>query len=198
MPASFSHRLTAPLAGACPEPDAKLPGGGFIGLVGAFDHATTVPYTGTRPDDNHVYLWVRVPSGAVAGRYEAAVNVRSTTGSPDLQYATREMTLAVEAWPEPGAVPHAAVSFAGLGLTEADFATVQEGELRSLVMTYAASCARMAVYGVEYTEHTGLHDVHRNPGLHDGDGALAFFFDAAHGGPAVRWVFLKFQGDAVG
>ncbi len=194
------HQLITPLAAARLVPDDKLPGSGFLGLVGTFDHVTTVPYTGTKPDDNHVYLWVRVPSGPFAGRYEAAVNVHSDQASDagrKLLYATRETVVEPNAWPDFGATSTAAVSFAGLGLKDADFTTVQEGTLRSLVLQYASTCTRLAVYGIEYKEHTGLHDVHLNPGLKDSDGALAFYFDAEHGGPAARWLFLKFQGQSV-
>lgn len=194
------HQLTTPLAAPGSKPDAKLPGSGFIGLVGTFDHVTTVPYTGTKPDDNHAYVWVKVPSGPFAGRYEAAVNVHSDQASDagrDLLYATREIVLDPENWPEFGATAQAAVSYAGLELTDADFATVEEGALRSLVLQYASTCARLTVYGIEYVEHTGLHDIHLNPGRKNADGALVFYFDADHGGPAARWLFLKFAGEKI-
>lgn len=49
---------------------------------------------------------------------------------------------------------------------------------------------RISVYGMTYTEGTGIHDVHMNTG--GKDGALIFYFDEQHGGPKARWVFLKF------
>ena len=55
-----------------------LPPTRFGELVGTFDHATLVPEGAARPDDNHVYLWVRVPDGPYAGQYECAFNIHST------------------------------------------------------------------------------------------------------------------------
>jgi hypothetical protein len=49
-------------------------------LVGTIDHAILFPEGRTRPDDNHVYLWVHVADGPMADAYECAFNIHLNSG----------------------------------------------------------------------------------------------------------------------
>lgn len=131
------------------------------------------------------------------GKFEAAVNVESSqmvgNASPDkleLRYHLLDQTVEETEWPAEGFTTSAALSYAKLGLHDSDFQIVTSGALRTLVATDALQAQRIAVYGMTYSDGTGIHDVHMNTGDHDG--AMIFYYDAAHGGPKARWVFLKF------
>lgn len=192
------------------QPDAKLTPSVFGALVGMCHYWTLSPHDGTRPDDNHIYLWFTLGAGAYAGQYEVAVNVYSTDRSEglspddrDLRYYIHTDSVQETEWPEEGFQSQGvALSYTGLGLTEANFTPVQMGELRSLVSNHATSCQRISAYGMTYSTGDGLHDVHMNSGNPSGsgygnqsgqDGALIFYYDAAHGGPMASWLFLKFK-----
>ena len=166
-------------------------------LTGSFDHWTLSPHDGTHADDNHIYVWLKVESLMATGKFECAVNVESSrmvgNASPDkleLRYHLMDETVEETAWPPEGFTTDAALSFAKLGLHESDFQIVTSGALRTLVAMDALQAQRIAVYGMTYSDGTGIHDVHQNTGDHDG--AIIFYYDAAHGGPKARWVFLKF------
>ena len=99
------------------------------------------------------------------------------------------------------------MSYAALGLKDADFAPVQQGDLQTLVTHYAETCILMAAYGTTYSEGTGLHDIHLNTGEPPGrghanrtgqDGALVFYFSGV-GGTALsaHWIFVKFGTQSV-
>ncbi len=178
----------------------SLPPSQFGELVGTFDHATLVPEGATRPDDNHVYLWIKVASGTFAGLYECAFNIHSTDQSNVL----------FTDWPQdltgtlpPESFTETPLSYAALGLKDADFAPVQQGDLQTLVTHYAETCVLMAAYGTTYSEGTGLHDIHLNAGEQPGsghvdrqgqDGALVFYFSGSSGAAlSAQWIFVKFD-----
>ncbi len=176
-----------------------LPPATFGRLAGTFDHATLVPEGRTRPDDNHVYLWVRVAAGPQAGVYECAFNIHSSDRS-DVLFTDWPEDLTGKTPPAPG-FSQPALSYAALGLKNADFAPVRQGDLQTLVTHYAETCAAMAVYGTTYSEGTGLHDIHLNSGEAPGsrhanrtgqDGALVFYFGGADTPASAHWIFVKF------
>jgi len=177
-----------------------LPPSQFGELVGAFDHATLVPEGRTRPDDNHVYLWIRVPAGPGAGVFECAFNIHSTDQS-DVLFTDWQEDLTGKGVPAPGFTP-TTLSYAHLGLKDADFKPAQQGDLQTLVTQYAHTCDQMAAYGTTYSDGTGLHDIHLNAGESPGsahpnrtgqDGALVFYFTPpAPAPPTAHWVFIRF------
>lgn len=177
-----------------------LPPNQFGELVGSFDHVTPVPKGRTRPDNNHIYLWIRVPSVPLAGLYECAFNIHSTDQS-NVLFTTWEEDLSGKSVPAPGFLA-APLSYAKLGLKNADFKPVQQGDLQTLVSVYAQTSTRMAAYGYTYSDGTGLHDIHLNSGEPTGsgrpnqaghDGALVFYFTpAAPAPPTARWIFVRF------
>ncbi len=179
----------------------SLPPAQFGDLVGSFDHATLVPEGAARPDNNHVYLWIKVAGGAGAGLYECAFNIHSTDQSnvlfTDWPEDMTGKTLPPEGFTQPQ------LSYAALGLKDADFAPVQQGDLQTLVMHYAETCVLMAAYGTTYSDGTGLHDIHLNAGEPPGsshagrtgqDGALVFYFSGSSGAAlSAHWIFVKFD-----
>jgi len=181
-----------------------LPPGRFGALVGPFDHATLVPEGRTRPDDNHVYLWIRVPAGPGAGApqgvFECAFNIHSADQS-DVLFTDWSEDLTGKSLPAPG-FTQATLSYAQLGLKDADFKPVQQSDLQILVTQYANTCALMAAYGTTYPDGSGLHDIHLNAGEAPGsphpnrtgqDGALVFYFTPpAPAPPTAHWVFIRF------
>lgn len=183
-----------------------LPPTRFGELVGTFDHATLVPEGAARPDDNHVYLWVRVSDGQYAGLYECAFNIHSTDQT-DVLFTDWPEDLSGKTLP-PAGFTEATLSYAALGLKDADFAPVQQGDLQTLVTHYAETCTRMAAYGTTYSEGTGLHDIHLNAGEMPGsthadrtgqDGALVFYFSGMGGAvPSAHWIFVKFSTQSLG
>ena len=187
----------------------RLPGLKFGALVGTYDHWTLAAHDGTRKNPNHVYVWVKVDTGEFMGKFEAAINVHSndplkpgqSQSDGNLSYHLHDEPLAEADWPAEGFSP-AQVSFAGMGLKESDFTTVQSGELRQLVESWVTGCQLISVHGITYKEGDGIDQVHMNSGnpparanenRPNSDGALVCLFDAAHGGPVARWLFLKFR-----
>ena len=179
----------------------SLPPNQFGELVGTFDHATLVPEGRTRPDDNHVYLWMDVASGPVAGSYECAFNIHSTDLS-NVLFTDWPEDRPGKTLPKPG-FTKTTLSYADLGLKDTDFAPVQQGDLQTLVTHYAETCELMAAYGTTYSEGTGLHDIHLNSGEAPGskhpnrtgqDGALVFYFaGSAQSAPTAHWIFIRFD-----
>jgi hypothetical protein len=177
-----------------------LPGECYGALVGAVDHVTLNSRDGSRPNPNHVYIWISVPSGARAGRYECAFSTESSGTGPDTLYLVYEEEITSTDIP-PAGFDNAQLSYANLGLRESEFTRIENGSLRSAIYNWASDCTGIVVYGVTYPDGGGLHDVHMNSGerpgsahrsrLHE-DGALAFYYRHGGGDLYRRWVFIKF------
>src|SRR6185436_13490325 len=130
-----------------------LPANQFGGLVGTIDHLTLTPHDpqgrDNNPDNNHVYIWLDIPAGKYAGQYECAFNTESNQKGSTTQYHVYEEQL------DPADLPtvgfwDAEVSYAGLGLTQADFQDIQNGQLRSAVSSWAQDCTLACAYGLVY------------------------------------------------
>lgn len=210
-----SHRFTSPLPRREePPPAPELPRDRFGALTGAFDRAAAGSRYRNVPDDNHVYLWVRVPAAPFAGSYECAVNVASPAGDgifTPVLFHERDEWIPASHLPAEGFTLHARCSYAALGLRESDFTAVPQMTLAPALIGYAQSSLRMAVYGVTYSNGEGLHDIHLNSheapgsrhrdrldaeGRPTQDGALIFYSPAQDGDPSLlraHWVFLKFR-----
>jgi hypothetical protein len=183
----------------------ELPANQFGGLVGTVDHLTLTPHDpqnrNNNPDNNHVYIWIEVPAGRFAGKYECAFNTESNQKGSTSQYHVREEQVDLADFPTVG-FWDAEVSYAGLGLTQADFQDITNGQLRSAVSNWARDCILVTAYGIVYPRGDGLHDIHMNSGeragsqhanLSNQDGALVFYHRNADGTPYRRWVFIKFS-----
>jgi hypothetical protein len=174
----------------------------FGALVGAVDHITFNPRRRDRPDDNHIYLWLRINTGQFEGRYECAVNIKSTRHTAPVEYAVREEVVAAEELPQPGFYP-SELSYSGLGLRQGVFQSIEDRSLSGLVQHNAETCDFACAFGRTYSNWNGMHDIHLNwgeptdsPYRHkqkpNGDGALSFYFLPPNAPPHRRWIFIKF------
>jgi hypothetical protein len=190
-----------PLGKQVVHPSKHLPKNQFGGLVGELDHITLNPHDGPRPDDNHIYTWIRVPGGSVAGKYECAFNTESSSDSSECQFYVHEEPIEMEDFPSFG-FWEAEVSYRGLGLTQDKFKPIENGQLRSAVRGWLADASMIVAYGFTYTGGDGLHDIHMNSGERPGsshpnhtnqDGALLMYYRNERQNPYRRWVFIKFD-----
>ena len=182
----------------------KLPASHFGMLTGNFNSVSLTPRGSSKPDDNHVYILLRIPSGALAGVYECAFNTHSNQGS-NAQYAEKEEDLGSATFPSTGFVSTATLSYHSMGLKQTDFQTITGPNLATTVMQYAQSAYRIAAFGFTYSTGDGIHDIHYNNGEKPGagfgnhpnqDGALVFYFAGGvqdNPNPSARWIFIKFD-----
>jgi hypothetical protein len=177
------HHHTGPIGPPPPKSTPRLPGNKFGALVGVLDHLTLSAHDGTHPDDNHVYIWIRVPAGPVTGKYECAFNTESSSTGSQTQFAVKEEAIQLSDVPENG-FSSAAVSYHGLGLKQTDFQPIKNGVLRTSVFDWANKASVIAAYGVTYPGGDGLHEIHMNSGEPPG---------SPHPKPFRRWVFIKFS-----
>ena len=199
---SFTHEQTHRFVRTRPSA-GKLPSSKFGVLVGSFGHATLVPEGSSRPDNNHIYLWVTIPNGEFTGSYECAFNIHSTDAS-NVLFTDQEEDLTGQTLPQSG-FKVTSLSYTDLGVKDADFVAIQQGDLQSIVTHYAETCDQMAAYGMTYPDGTGLHDIHMNSGEPAGsahpervgqDGALVFYFQGGaqdQPRPYARWVLIRFD-----
>jgi hypothetical protein len=194
----YFQQHTTPLNRTPIAKPGALPVNTYLAVTGEFDHISPLSSATGKPDERHVFAWINVTTGTYVGKYEAAIDVHSNradsseTDPEEVKYHLAEESVTVGDWPPVGVNTKAALSFTGLGLKESDFTLVEQDELHHLVQEYASNCDRISVFGLSYTNGTGLHDVHLNDGQNK-DGAVAFYYDSVNGGPLVRWLFLKFQ-----
>lgn len=215
MPIHPHHNLVEPPAKpreASPDSPfaldhALLPESKFGVLVGTVDHVTLTPHGKFKPDDNHVFIWLKVGGGPYAGRYECAVNTQSSphqAAKPDpreVQYYLEEELIDSGEFPSIG-FDEAAVSYAKLKLKAAQFHPILSGNLRSLIYSYAGISNLVAVYGHTYDNGKGMHDVHLNSSNDDGseakppredqDGLITFYFRRETARSRRARIFIKF------
>ena len=196
---SKHHHANRPLGPKPAKKKGRLPANQFGGLTGELDHLTLAAHDGNRPDDNHVYLWLRIPSGNFAGKFEVAFNTQSSDHT-DAQYYVYEEAVDPQDIPGVG-FESAEVSYTGLGLHQSDFVSIGNGTLRTMITEYAHAADLITAYGFVYGGGDGLHEVHMNSGEPAGshfpnhvnqDGTLLFHHMHEQDGPFRRWVFLKF------
>jgi hypothetical protein len=209
-----SHRLTAPLPRSREPSPPRLPRNCFGALTGAFERASAGSRYRNVPDDNHVYLWIRIGLGPHAGCFECAVNVASPAPGGHLVpvlFHERDERIAEADVPAEGFSTDARCSYAGLGLREGNFTEVPHMTLGPALIASAQASVRVAVYGVTYANGEGMHDIHLNshetPGSRHRDrldsaghptqdGALIFYSRPPSVAPGVvlaHWVFIKFR-----
>ncbi len=195
----FNHTFITDLKKSRSRPTGVLPGKQYGVLVGILDHLTLNAADGSPRDFNHVYLWLHVNHGPQAGRYECAFNTESVEKSK-VQYYVHEEPIENSDIPTPGFWP-AKVSYQALGLKQANFSPIENGDLRSLVYHYAEQANIIAVYGRTYEEGNGMHDIHMNSGEKSDrgtgdpkneDGVLVFYFRHETDSSRRAWVFIKF------
>lgn len=179
-----------------PRPNAKLlPHNTYGALVATIDGPLN------NSDDNHVLIPVRVATGEVAGRYQLAFNTESTDTS-SVQYNVHDEPITMADVPSEGFTTDASLSYTDMQLHQADFMTVANGKLRTIVHDSAQDSDLIAAYGFTFSDGGGIHDLHFNNGEKPGsghpnepnkDGALAFYYLNRSGETTRRWIFIKFQ-----
>src|SRR5262249_26973554 len=184
MPKKHHSHTNRKLKKRPPQSSHRLPKNRFGGLVGEIDHITLNPHDGPRPDDNHIYIWLHVPGGPVAGKYECAFNTESAPDGSECQFHVHEEPIGMGDFPSFG-VFDAEVSYKGLGLRQEDFRPIENGQLRSAVRDWLADASMIVAYGFTYSGGDGLHDIHMNSGEKPGsshpnhpnqDGALVLYY----------------------
>jgi uncharacterized protein YukJ len=175
---------------------SRLPHNAYGALVGTIDGPLS------DADDNHVFLFVRIATGDHAGRYKLAFNTESAQGSSPVQYFVHDEPIAMAEVPGEGFTTDASLSYSEIGLHQADFRTIINGRLRTIVHDSAQDSDLIAAYGFTFSDGTGMHDLHYNNGEPPGsqfpnqprkDGALAFYYLNRFGESTRRWIFIKFQ-----
>ncbi|MBS1913330.1 MAG: DUF2278 family protein [Bacteroidetes bacterium] len=153
-------------------------------------------------DDNHVFISVRVAAGKFAGRYKLAFNTESQQGHAPVQYCIHDEPIEMADVPAEGFDSDASLSYSPLGLKQADFRTVQNGRLRTIVHDSALDADLTEALGFTFSDGTGIHDLHYNngekpgssfPNHPDKDGALVFYYLNRFGETRRRWIFIKFD-----
>ena len=174
----------------------SLPPKVYGALVGVVDG----PLSGGNAD--HVFIPLRVTGADHPGLYQLAFNTESKDNSAN-QYCVRDeaLTAGAAGLPPQGFTTDATLDYSALGLHQADFQVVQNGQLRSIVVDALQRSTLIAAYGFTYDTGNGLHDIHCNHGEPPGsgwqnysgkDGALAIFYNTSANQPMRRWVFIKF------
>jgi hypothetical protein len=190
----MSHHHTRPLNKERPS-GGPLPHDVYGAIVGTIDGPLG------DQDDNHVYIPLRIHTGPLAGLYRLAFNTESTDRSSD-QFAIYDEPIEMADVPSEGFTQDASLSYAGIGLHQADFSPITNGKLRTLTHDSAQDADLMGAYGFTFSDGGGLHDIHFNNGEPPGskfknqpnkDGALVFYTLNRSGQTTRRWIFIKFQ-----
>jgi hypothetical protein len=116
---------------------------------------------GCPEDADHLHLQIDVGGK----RYDVAVTVNDTTGGQPMQIFEKDLapTTAPQGWSGAG------FDFVtNLGAHAASFSPLAEAPLLSKLEGELANVSSISVHGKSYTDGTGVHDVHRNGGGHDG------------------------------
>jgi hypothetical protein len=106
-------------------------------------------------DPSHLHLQVQ----AQGGIYDVAVNL-------DVLETERDLQLPDGAWTE-GWHPGVVLDYVQLGLHSGDFTSYSQSQLRQMLTDELAQVNHISVFATGYGP-TGIHDVHRNGGGHDG------------------------------
>jgi hypothetical protein len=185
------HSLLNPVAPG----SHRLPHNAYGAIVGTVDGPMS------DADDNHVFIFVRIAAGEIAGRYQLAFNTESTDHS-SVQYDIHDEPITMADVPSEGFTTDASLSYTDLGLHQSNFQTVLNGKLRTIVHDSAQDSDLIAAYGFTFSDGGGMHDLHFNNGEPAGsghsnqpnhDGALAFYSLNRSGQTTRRWIFIKFQ-----
>ena len=133
-------------------------------------------------DSDHLHLQVAVGDK----RYDVAVTIASIDGTP-MAILTKDLApaLPVLGWSSVG------FEYKDLGVASADYAPLAKAALLSRLQTELATASRVSIHGRSYTDGTGLHNVHRNNGGHDG----VILMRRNGAGGTDHAIALRFSGD---
>lgn len=190
-----SHPLPKPTHGSRTSHPNNQGGDKFVAVVGKVSGPLG------DADDNHVEIRLHVSSGAGAGDHRVEFNVESTSAPHDAEYYILDETIAGGVLPDEGVTTDATVDYKAMGLTQSDFKTIKNGNLRTIVHSSIDKSLLVAAHGFTFPGN-GVHMIHYNNGEKPGsthanhphqDGALAIYYKDLSNRLIRRWIFLKFQ-----
>jgi len=114
-------------------------------------------------DSSHVHLQVQM-NGAV---YDVAVNIDSSTGSPDVDFSKTTHALVGGAWSEGWHTQDKLDYAADLGVHSGSFTSMTPTQLTNEVVSDLATVNHISVFMTGYSSQGG-HLVHREGSSHDG------------------------------
>jgi hypothetical protein len=138
-----------------------LPSDSFGALEGELVSVVLPGTRGCPADIDHLHLQI----DAAGKRYDVAITIDSSTGGTPIALTTKDIaaTTAAVGWSSAG------FDFqTDLGIPSADFKAMTKSELVAKLQSELASVSLVSIHGRSYTDGTGLHNVHRNGGGHDG------------------------------
>lgn len=112
-------------------------------------------------DSDHLHLQIDVDGK----RYDIAMTINDTTGGQPMDFLTKDIA------PKPLPKGWNAVGFdfpTDLGVHSGDFTAMAKAPLLARLQSELATVSFVTIHGKSYTDGTGVHDVHRNGGGHDG------------------------------
>jgi Uncharacterized conserved protein (DUF2278) len=187
---------------------STLPKDTYGRLVGEFQSASLTPRRAEEDTGSHIYLDMKIAQPPHEGVFECAVNIRSDDQT-EVLYVERMENVAPSDVPADGFSTDVELSYAAgsgpdfMGLTDADFQTIENDDLYNRVAGLAQSCDKIAAYGTTYSDGTGIHDIHMHtttetddPSRPYKDGAIAFYFNLEAGSQKASyatWIFIKFD-----
>lgn len=133
-------------------------------------------------DPDHLHLQIAVGSK----RYDVAITIDSDIGAPLAIYTQKR---AVSPIPADGWATVTLSYEKDLAVPSADFTALARDAMLARLQTELASAARVRIFGLSYTDGTGLHKVHRNG--RDGDGLILIH----HVDGGDRALALRFSND---
>lgn len=175
----------------------------FAAVVGTVEKATEHDIVGRNGE--HLQFYVDVHAGV---RYQTDVNIQSRDSAEIQLYVATESLPAQGGNPDApsgppayGVFPDAHLSYAGMGLTDAEFQSLSAVRIQSMLEAALNQGDFVAVYGQVFDDGgpdgKGVHETHFNAGRQDEDGALAIYGKDGQGNPQRTWFFFKFSDDRI-
>lgn len=176
----------------------------FGAVVGTVETSTEHEIVGRSGE--HLQFYVDINASV---RYQVDVNIQSRDGSPIEIYVAGENLVPKGVNPdEPFGAPaygvfsDAALSYAGLGLTDAMFAPIDSARVQQQLESALNQAQFVAIYGLVFDDGgpngKGIHETHYDPHGQNQDGAVLVYSTDSSGKPQRTWFFFKFSGDSIG
>ncbi len=196
----LDHHYTGP-SPALPDATARP---AYAAVVGTVESGTEKPITGRSGD--HLQFEVQIKAGTA---YQVDINTQSSDGSAIQVYVDTDPSLTPTGSdpnqpfgpPSYGVISNAQLSYAGLGLTNAEFASISADAIEQQLETALQASSFVAIYGLTFDDgpgELGIHETHYNPDWANQDGAIAIYSVDASNQPARTWFFFKFDNEQIG
>ena len=176
----------------------------YVAVVGVVEQGSEKPITGRNGD--HLQFYLEIGGGHSS---QVDVNTQSKDGSEILVYIADQDVNASGANPdEPfgapayGIFPNAELSYAAMGLNDADFYPLPYYRIEAQLEAMLQASDLVVVYGMTFDDGgpngKGVHDTHLSTERKNEDGALLVYsVDSATDAPKRTWFFFKFREDSI-